>query len=174
MKLTNYHRSFLKKISHLFYGKTISDLILISDEDGDLIDNVRFFELEFSDVVGFYINGSNPLISINHIDKFDDFNLHASYSALSESKEHNFLPFKVDFIKVFFHPEYNEVISIFLSSSDFSFSVSIVFSTDEIYTHINCKKDYLTRIVKEDLVQFEDIEFLICQMDSSNDDWSLI
>lgn len=174
MKLTNYHQVFLKKISHLFYSKTISDLVLISDEDNDLIDNVRFFELEFSDVVGFYINGSNPLISINRIDEFDDFNLYALYSTLSENKEREFLPFKVEFIKVFFHPEYNEVISIFLSSSDFSLSVSIVFSTDEIHTHMNCKKDDLAKMVKEDLVQFEDIDFLTCQIDSSNDNWVYI
>ncbi|MBC3215113.1 hypothetical protein [Serratia fonticola] len=172
MKLTNYHHSLLKKISFLFYGKTISNIIIISDEDDDLIDNVRFFELENGGVVGFYINGSNPLISINHIYEFDDFNLYASYSTLSENKECEFLPFKVEFIKVFFHPEYNEVISIFLSSSDFSFSISIVFSTDEIHTHMNCKKDDLTKMIKEDLVQFEDIDFITCQMDSSNDNWS--
>lgn len=174
MKLMSYHHSLLKKILLLFYGKTISNIIIISDEDDDLIDNVRFFELESGGVVGFYINGSNPLISINHIDEFDDFNLYASYSTLSESKEREFLPFKVEFIKVFFHPEYNEVISIFLSSFDFSLSIYIVFSTDEIYTHMNCKKDDLTKMVKGDLVQFEDIDFLICQIDSSNDNRSYI
>ena len=172
MKLTNYHYSFLKKISHLFYGKTISDLILLRDEDGDLIDNVRFFELEFSDVVGFYINGSNPQISTNHFDDFDDFNLYASYSTLSENRESEFLSFEVNFIRVLFHPEYNEIISIFLSSSDLS--VSVVFSTDEIYTHLNCKEGDLTKMVKGSLVQFEDVNFITCQIHSAKDNWSCV
>lgn len=169
MKLTSYQHSFLKKMSLLFYGKTISDVILITDEDGDLVDNVRFFEVDFHDVVGFYMNGANPLISRNHIDEFDDFNLYALYSALNENKDGAFIPFRVDFINVFFHPEYSEVISIFLASSDFSLSVFIVFSIDEIHIYTDCSVGDLTKLVKEKLTQFNDVEFFTCQIGVGDD-----
>ncbi|KAF0867283.1 MULTISPECIES: hypothetical protein [Pseudomonas] len=171
MKATNYHRFFLKKISSLLYNKTISSLIMVSDENGELIDNVSFFEVDYGGVVGFYINGANPLISTNLINEFDDFNLYSLYSVLSERRSGDFLPFKVEFIKVFFHSEYNEAFSIFLSSADFSSSILIVFSTDEIHAYINCGERDLVKMIKEHLTQFEDIDFFTCKIDIGDEEW---
>lgn len=171
MKTTNYHRFFLKKISSLLYNKTISELIMVSDENGELIDNVSFFEVDYGGVVGFYINGANPLISTNFVNESDDFNLYSLYSVLSESRSGVFLPFKVEFIKVFFHSEYNEVFSIFLSSADLSSSILIVFSTDEIHVCINCGESDLVKVIKEHLTQFEDVDFFTCKIDIGDAEW---
>lgn len=171
MNPTSYHYSFLNRISLLFHGKTISNIIQITDENDDLIDNVRFFEINFKGAIGFYMNGSNPFISKSHIHESDDFNLYALYSTLNESKEKAFIPFKVEFIKVFFHPEYNEIFSVFLSSLDFSLSVFIVFSTDEIHIHLDCSVGDLTEIVKNRLTQFEGVEFFTCQIGAGEDKW---
>lgn len=171
MILSSYHKSFLSKILALFDGVTISDLIFITDEDGDFIDNVVFFEVNFNRVVGFYINGANPLITKNHIHDFDDFNLYASYSILNENKQGIPSSFKVEYIKVIFHPDYDEVVAIYLSSFDFSSSAFIVFSTDEIYVRNDCKEYDLINVVKEYLIQYENIDFEVFKKNTNDTQW---
>lgn len=134
MIITNYHKSFLNKIDTLFCWVNITDVISFSDEDDDLIDNTIFLEIDNCKVIGFYINGMNPYITTNRISEFDDFNLNALYSQLKENKlgiPSSF--FTVGYIKIIFNPDYDEVIAIYLSSSDCSSSILIIFSEDEIY-----------------------------------------
>ncbi|WP_210695309.1 hypothetical protein, partial [Pseudomonas protegens] len=67
--------------------------------------------------------------------------------------------------------EYNEAFSIFLSSADFSSSILIVFSTDEIHAYINCGERDLVKMIKEHLTQFEDIDFFTCKIDIGDEEW---
>jgi len=174
MMPTSYHESFLNKISSLFNGVVISGTIYIVDEDDEILDNVIFLEIGADSVVGFYINGPNPFVTRNHIDEFDDFNLHASYEILHEKKSNVLPPFKVEHMKVFFHPSYNEVISIFLSSLDFLSSVFIIFSNDEIYIHENCSEDDLIKILKNNLLHFGDLKFRIYQKNIYEYGWNIV
>ncbi|EJS93639.1 hypothetical protein [Pectobacterium wasabiae] len=174
MMPTSYHESFLKKTSYLFNGVVISGIVYIVDEDDEIIDNVIFLEIGADGVVGFYINGPNPFVTRNNINEFDDFNLHASYEILHEKKSNISHPFKIEHVKVFFHPSYNEVISIFLSSPDFSSSVFIVFSNDEIYVYENCKEDGLIKILKNNFLQFGGLKFFVYQKNIYESGWNII
>lgn len=171
---TSYHESFLKKILYLFDGVVISNVISIVDEDDEIVDNVVFFNIETDRVIGFYINGSNPFITRNHIENFDDFNLYALYEKLHEKKSVSFSPFKVEYIKVFFHPSYNEVISIYLSSSDFLSSIFCVFLNDELRIYKNCKESDLEEILKDSLIHFEKINFLTFQRSINEPGWGVV
>ncbi|MCG8710947.1 hypothetical protein JHU04_004266 [Brenneria sp. 4F2] len=172
--LAGYHESFLKKILYLFEGVVISDVTLIADEDDEIVDNVVFFNIENDSVVGLYINGSNPFVTRSNIDDFDDFNLYALYEKLYEKKLVSFSPFKVECIRVFFHPSYNEVISIYLSSSDFLSSVFCVFLNDELRFYVNCKDDDLKVILEGNLIHFEKINFIIFQRNINEPGWNLV
>ena len=46
-----------------------------------------FLETDINNVVGFYLNGINPMISGNHIFNSDDFNLFSLYDNLTEIKQ---------------------------------------------------------------------------------------
>lgn len=169
---TNYHKSFLNKIVSLFNGVVVSSLIHISDEDGYLISNVCFFEVDYNRVVGFYINGANPLVTSNHINEFDDFNLYSMYETLTEVKSGVLPVFRVEHMKAVFHPEYDELVALFLSSADFSISLLVVFSIDEIYVHVGCNQGDYIEVIKNDLLQFKEIDFLIFQKNTDDTYWS--
>lgn len=172
MTTNQYHNSFLNKIFSLFNGVVISDLIYIHDESDSVIDNVCFFALNHSQVVGFYINGTNPLMTTSHIEHFDSFNLYSMYTRLAEVKSGRLSAFPVEYMKVVFHPDYNELIAILLSSADFLQSVLVVFSTDEIYVHENCHQSDFIELIKTDLKQFQKTDFLVFQKDIDDIHWT--
>ena len=83
--MNNYINSFIKKFDYYFEQKEISHIIYVHDQDDyERLDQVLFLEKDDGHVIGLYIRGMNPLISVNRI---DDFNLFASYERLVESKE---------------------------------------------------------------------------------------
>ncbi|QNK34213.1 hypothetical protein HF675_09365 [Serratia sp. JUb9] len=171
MEKSNYHHSFFKKISNNLYGKEILQTIEVKDEDGDVIDNVIFIETKDNGVVGFYINGSNPLISTNKIDEFDSFNLYALYEKLTSTEKNIPSHFEVDYLEVFFHPEYNELLAIYLTSHDFLSSLLIVFLTDEINIFSDINKDEIINVIKDNLIQFKDSKLLSFHKEKGNESW---
>lgn len=70
-------------------------------------------------------------------------------------------------IKLFFNPNYNEIITIYLASKNFESSVFIIFSEDEIYLYINESKN-LDEIIKNNLMQFRNKEFLALEKNTEN------
>lgn len=171
MIMTNFYKSFLNKIDTLFCGVNITDIISISDEYDDLIDNTIFLEIDNHKVIGFYINGMNPYITRNRISEFDDFNLYALYSQLKENKLGIPSSFTVGHIKVIFNPDYDEVVAIYLSSSDCSSSILIIFSVDELYIYNDFGEKDLIRLIREKLFQYENTDFLIFQKSLTDSDW---
>lgn len=99
---TSYHESFLKKILYLFDGVVISNVISIVDEDDEIVDNVVFFNIETDRVIGFYINGSNPFITRNHIENFDDFNYMHCMKNCMRKNQYLSLLLKLNILKFFF------------------------------------------------------------------------
>ena len=86
--MNNYIISFTKKFGYFFDKKEISNIIYLHDEDdNERLDHVLFFEKDNGDVIGLYIRGMNPLISVNRVYDLDDFNLFSSYEGLIECKE---------------------------------------------------------------------------------------
>lgn len=165
-----YHTSFLKKIKILFEGDVISDVIRLREEDGHLVNDVVFLALGAGRVAGFRANGMNPLISRNHVDDFDDFNLYALYTRIEKISQ-GFSGFSVGFSGVLFNPAYNEVVAIFLASEDFSRSILLAFSVDEVLIFEDCEKADVIRILKSRFLQFKDVDFLIFQRRTGDAGW---
>lgn len=76
-------------------------------------------------------------------------------------------PIIVKNIKLFFNPNYNEIIAIYLASKNFESSVFIIFSEDEIHLYINENKN-LDEIIKNNLIQFRNKEFLVLEKNTEN------
>ncbi|WP_375199409.1 hypothetical protein [Bacillus sp. RS11] len=92
--MNNYIKSFTKKMDELLWKEEFTNLIYLHDkEDNERLDQVIFLKKNNEDVVGFYIRGNNPLISVNKVYSLDDFNLYATYDELIEYEEKNFNPF---------------------------------------------------------------------------------
>ncbi|WP_010503572.1 hypothetical protein [Paenibacillus elgii] len=146
--MNNYILSFTKKFDHFFQQKEISNIIYLHDEDdNERLDHVIFFEKNDGDVIGIYIRGMNPLLSVNRIYDLDDFNLFASYEGLIECKEKIVL--KIEYIGLFFSSQYNELLGFYLSNNDASSSLFILFFHDEIYVNKDCSKSHASRILEK-------------------------
>ncbi|WP_058830539.1 hypothetical protein [Paenibacillus polymyxa] len=137
--MNNYIISFTKKFDYFFEQKEISNIIYLHDEeDNERLDHVLFLEKEDGNVIGLYIRGMNPLISVNRIYDLDDFNLFASYEGLVESKEN--IKLRIEYIDLFFSTQYNELLGLYLANNDASSSIFILFLQDEIYVEKDCSK----------------------------------
>jgi hypothetical protein len=146
--MNNYELSFTKKIEYFFEKKEFSNIIYLHDaEDDERLDHVLFFEEENGNVVGLYIRGMNPLISVNRIYDLDDFNLFASYDGLIECKEE--LKLKIGYIALFFSTQYNELLGFYLSNKNTSNSLFILFCQDEFYVKKNCSKSEVSKILEK-------------------------
>lgn len=167
--MNNYILSFTKKFGHFFEQKEISNIIYLHDEDdNERLDHVIFFEKNDGDVIGIYIRGMNPLISVNRIYDLDDFNLFASYEGLIECKEN--VVFKIEYIDLFFSSQYNELLGFYLWNSDASSSLFILFFHDEIYVNKDCSKSDANRILKKKF----STEGFITYEKKSESDWEKI
>ena len=172
MKESNYYKSILTRLDFHFSNKLLSNIIMLCDEENDIIDNVVFLETDAKNVVGFYMNGMNPMISSNRSLVSDDFNLFSLYEKLSEIKRGLKSPFYIKKIKVIFHPSYNEMLAIFLSSDDNSSSMLVTFQGDEINVVEGVSLGKYINVIKNNLSQFKNIDFLIfCKNESS--DWKI-
>lgn len=146
--MNTYILSFAKKFDHYFDQKEISNIIYLHDEDDhERLDHVIFLETDDGGVIGIYIRGMNPLISVNRIYDLDDFNLFASYEGLIESKEN--ITFKIEYIRLFFSSQYNELLGFYLSNNDASGSLFVLFFHDEIYVKKDCSKSDASRILEK-------------------------
>ncbi|MCL9663120.1 hypothetical protein L2089_20765 [Paenibacillus hunanensis] len=159
MTVNNYELSIIKKLTFFFGQQKISSLVYLYDEDdNEMLDHVIFFEKEDSSNLGLYIRGLNPLFSINKIHELDDFNLFASYEKISEYKEE----FKLSIEYICFHisSEYNELLGVYLSNSNNSQSILILFLQDKIELFKNCnyseaRKMLENRCLQEDYISYE-------------------
>lgn len=104
------------------------------------------------------------------MDDFDDFNLYALYARI-EKVSQGFSGFSVGFLEVFFNPAHNEVVAVFLASEDFSKSVLLAFSVDEVFICEDCEKAEVPRILKNRFLQFKDVDFLIFQRRTGDACW---
>ncbi|TKI53799.1 hypothetical protein FC756_22045 [Lysinibacillus mangiferihumi] len=146
--MNNYIISFTKKFNYFFYKKEISNIIYLHDEDdNERLDHVIFFEKDNGDVIGLYIRGMNPLISVNRVYDLDDFNLFSSYEGLIECKEN--IKFKIEYIGLFFNTQYNELLGFYFANKDVSSSIFILFLQDEIYMEKDCTKYEASRILEK-------------------------
>ncbi|WP_017427988.1 hypothetical protein [Paenibacillus sp. ICGEB2008] len=146
--MNNYIISFTKKFDYFFEQKEISNIIYLHDEDdNERLDHVLFLEKGDGNVIGLYIRGMNPLISVNRIYDLDDFNLFASYEGLIESKEN--IKLRVEYIGMFFSTQYNELLGFYLANNDVSSSIFILFSQDEIYVEKDCSKYEASRALEK-------------------------
>lgn len=146
--MNNYKLSFTKKFDCFFEGKEISNIVYLHDEDdNEKLDHVLFLEEDNGNVVGLYIRGMNPLISVNRVYDLDDFNLFASYEGLIEYKEN--INLKIEYISLFFSNQYNELLGFYLSNYDTSNSLFILFFHDEIYVEKNCSKYDASEMLKK-------------------------
>lgn len=167
--MNNYILSFTKKFDHFFEQKEISNVIYLHDEDdNERLDHVIFLEKDDGDVIGIYIRGMNPLISVNSIYVLDDFNLFASYEGFIECKEK--IIFKIEYINLFFSSQYNELLGFYLSNNDASSSLFILFFQDEIYVKKDCSKSHASRILEKKF----STEGLITYEKKSESDWGKI
>ncbi len=117
MTMNNYIISFTKKFGYFFDKKEISNIIYLHDEDdNERLDHVLFFEKYNGDVVGLYLRGMNPLISMNKVYDLDDFNLFSSYEGLIECKEN--IKLNIEYISLFFSTQYNELLDFYLANND--------------------------------------------------------
>lgn len=145
--MNNYIISFTKKFGYFFDKKEISNIIYLHDEDdNERLDHVLFFEKDNGDVIGLYIRGMNPLISVNRVYDLDDFNLFSSYEGLIECKEN--IKLKIEYIGLFFSTQYNELLGFYLANNDASSSIFILFLQDEIYMEKDCSKYEASRILE--------------------------
>ncbi|WP_017692555.1 hypothetical protein [Paenibacillus sp. PAMC 26794] len=145
--MNNYIISFTKKFDYFFKNKEFSNIIYLHDEDDqERLDHVLFLEKADGKVIGLYIRGMNPLISVNRIYDLDDFNLFASYEELVESKEN--IQLRVEYICLFFSSGYNELLGFYLSNNDTSSSLFVLFLQDEIDMIKNCSKSDASKILK--------------------------
>lgn len=145
--MNNYIISFTKKFGYFFDKKEISNIIYLHDEDdNERLDHVLFFEKDNGDVIGLYIRGKNPLISVNRVYDLDDFNLFSSYEGLIECKEN--IKLKIEYIGLFFSTQYNELLGFYLANNDASSSIFILFLQDEIYMEKDCSKYEASRILE--------------------------
>ncbi|GAA0137035.1 hypothetical protein YSY43_38760 [Paenibacillus sp. YSY-4.3] len=146
--MNNYILSFTKKFDYFFEQKEISNIIYLHDEDdNERLDHVLFFEKDNGDVIGLYIRGMNPLISVNRIYDLDDFNLFASYEGLIECKEN--IKLKIEYIDLFFSTQYNELLGFYLVNNDATSSIFILFLQDEIYMEKDCSKHEASRMLEK-------------------------
>lgn len=145
--MNNYIISFTKKFDCFFDKKEISNIIYLHDEDdNERLDHVLFLEKDNGDVIGLYIRGMNPLISVNRVYDLDDFNLFSSYEGLIECKEN--IKLKIEYIGLFFSTQYNELLGFYLANNDASSSIFILFLQDEIYMEKDCSKYEASRILE--------------------------
>lgn len=139
LNMDNYKLSFTKKFDYYFKQKEFANIIYLHDEkDNERLDHVLFFEKDNGNVIGLYIRGMNPLISVNRIYEIDDFNLFASYEGLIECKEN--IKLKIEYMCLFFGNQYNELLGFYLSNGDVSSSLLVLFLYDEIYVKKDCSK----------------------------------
>ncbi|WP_375106220.1 hypothetical protein AB9L15_06315 [Lysinibacillus fusiformis] len=145
--MNNYIISFTKKFGYFFDKKEILNIIYLHDEDdNERLDHVLYFEKDNGDVIGLYIRGMNPLISVNRVYDLDDFNLFSSYEGLIECKEN--IKLKIEYIGLFFSTQYNELLGFYLANNDASSSIFILFLQDEIYMEKDCSKYEASRILE--------------------------
>ncbi|MGX1568816.1 hypothetical protein, partial [Paenibacillus terrae] len=146
--MNNYIKSFTRKFDYFFEQKEISNIIYLHDEDdNERLDHVLFLEKDDGNVIGLYIRGMNPLISVNRIYDLDDFNLFASYEGLVESKEN--IKLRIEYIGLFFSTQYNELLGFYLANNDASSSIFILFLQDEIYVEKDCSKYEASRALEK-------------------------
>ncbi|WP_427050282.1 hypothetical protein [Paenibacillus sp. TC-CSREp1] len=145
--MNNYINSFIKKFDYYFEHKEISNIIYVHDQDDhERLDQVLFLEKKDSHVIGLYIRGMNPLISVNRIYDLDDFNLYASYERLVESKEN--IKLRIENIRLYFSSKYNELLGFYLSDNDESNSLFVLFLQDEMDVKKNWSKSDASKILK--------------------------
>lgn len=170
--MNSYIQSFLNKVECLFWNEDILDISFVYDEeDKEQLDQVLFVEKTKNSVVGIYINGMNPMFSVNRIKDFDDFNLYASYDFLGERRKDKFLKFKVNFIYLFFNSKYNDLCGLFLSSDDEHNSILLLFMQDAIYLALGCSKLEIIKILNKNFLHISSEQFLIYEKNSYQSEW---
>ncbi|MFF2484330.1 hypothetical protein [Paenibacillus sp. NPDC058071] len=167
--MNNYIISFTKKFEYFFEQKEISNIIYLHDEDdNERLNHVLFLEKDNGDVIGLYIRGMNPLISVNRIYDLDDFNLFSSYEGLIECKEN--IKLKLEYIVLFFSTQYNELLGLYLANNDASSSIFILFLQDEMHLEKDCGKHEASRMLEK---RFS-IEGFISYEKKCETDWKVV
>lgn len=137
--MNNYIRSFTQKMDCFFKYNEIVNILYLNDvEDNERLDHVVFFEMDKNDVIGFFIRGMNPLISVNKIDCLDDFNLYASYEDLVEVRENFNL--KIEYACLYFNTEFNEIFGCYLMENQNTKSLLVLFEHDRLVIMLNRSK----------------------------------
>ncbi|WP_019636595.1 hypothetical protein [Paenibacillus fonticola] len=147
--MNNYILSFKKKFDYFFVQKKFSNIIYLhAEDDNERLDHVLYLEEDSGDVIGLYIRGMNPLISMHRIYDLDDFNLFASYEeGLIECKEN--IRLKVEYLCLFFSTQYNELFGFYLANNDESSSIFFLFLEDEMYVEKDCSKYDAKRMLEK-------------------------
>ena len=172
MNMNSYILSFTKKIDRLFWNKEIINIIYLHDkQDNERLDQVIYLEESNGSVIGLYINGMNPVFSLNKIHNFDEFNLFASYDALNECKEGKFLKFKISHIKLIFNTQYNELFGLYLSSVNESNSIMLLFMQNVIHIELGCKKTEIMKVLEENISHITTNQYLVYEKDIINNQW---
>ncbi|MDM5276693.1 hypothetical protein QUF95_04850 [Paenibacillus silvae] len=163
--MNNYIHSFIKKFDYYFRQKEILNIIHVHDQDDhERLDQVLFLEKKDSHVIGLYIRGMNPLISVNRIYDLDDFNLYASYERLVESKEN--IKLRIENIRLYFSSKYNELLGFYLSDNDESSSLFVLFLQDEMDVKKNESKSDASKILKS---RYSTEGYIIYEKESQGD-----
>ncbi|WP_223556329.1 hypothetical protein [Lysinibacillus sphaericus] len=173
--MNNYIKSFTKKMDELLWKEEFTNLIYLHDkEDNERLDQVIFLKKNNEDVVGFYIRGNNPLISVNKVYSLDDFNLYATYDELIEYEEKNFKLFNTECIRLYFNPGYNELLGIYLSDIDGFRSLIILFLQDEIQIVNNCKISDIDTVFEKFSLQVSVGKLIVYEKINPNSVWMLL
>jgi len=175
MEVNNYIESFTKKMDKLLWREEFTNIIYLHDkEDNERLDQVIFLKKNNEDVVGFYIRGNNPLISVNKVYSLDDFNLYATYDELIEYEEKNFKLFKTECIRLYFNPDYNELLGIFLSDIDGFSSLIILFLQDEIQIVNDCKISDIDTVFEKFFLQVSVGNIIVYEKINPKNVWMLL
>jgi hypothetical protein len=132
---------------------------------------VLFIELTDGGFVGVFIDGANPLLSVNKVSEFDDFNLYANYQKLEEKGKDCFNMFRVEHIILVFCKEYNELLGIRLSSSNFNQSLLLLFMQDEIYIEQDIYIASLNAIIAQQFRHFSIEDIMFIEKTPFSDNW---
>ncbi|MDM5247982.1 hypothetical protein [Lysinibacillus sp. G4S2] len=173
--MNNYIKSFTKKMDKFLWKEEFTNIIYLHDkEDNERLDQVLFLKKNNEDVVGFYIRGTNPLISVNKVHNLDDFNLFATYDELIEYEENDFNLFKTECIRLYFNPNFHELLGIYLSDINGVSSLIILFLQDEIQIVNDCKISDIDSVFEKFFLQVSVGNMIVYEKINPNSIWMLL
>ena len=114
------------------------------------------------------------MISVNKVYSLDDFNLYATYDELIEYEEKNFKLFKTECIRLYFNPDYNELLGIYLSDIDGFRSLIILFLQDEIQIVNDCKISDINSVFEKFCLQVSVGNIIVYEKINPKNVWMLL